>query len=299
LGRFNNENESKIYIYEYFVEETMEIQKIAAFSYNNEGGNPAGVMICCDMPTEKEMLKIAKEVGYSETAFLKQVEEGWRIRYFAPEMEVPFCGHATIASGAVLGRHAGEGVYKLFLNEGEITVNVSKSEEGAFTVTLKSPNTWTKPTPKEYLDKILKEFNLVVDDLDDDYPVRFAFAGAKHLIVVLKSRKHLSEMSYHFERVKELMESEGVVTINLLWAESSQLFHSRNPFPPGGVYEDSATGAAAAALAGYLRDIKWEGGNSFSILQGEDMGSPSHILVEFSSIVGDGIYVTGDTRIIT
>ena len=81
----------------------MDELRIAAFSYNDKGGNPAGVVICSEMPTEKEMLETAKQIGYSETSFLKQVEDGWRVRYFAPEMEVQFCGHATIASGAVLG----------------------------------------------------------------------------------------------------------------------------------------------------------------------------------------------------
>ena len=277
----------------------MDIIRIAAFSYNNKGGNPAGVAICSEMPTEKEMLATAKQVGYSETAFLTQVNDGWRIRYFAPEMEVPFCGHATIASGAVLGEHFGEGIYRLFINQGEITVSVSKSDKGNLVATLESPKTWSETAPKEYVETLLKEFNLTIADIDINYPVRFAFAGAKHLIVVLKDRKKLAEMSYHFERVKALMQQEGLVTIDLLWVESNQLFHSRNPFPIGGVYEDPATGAAAAALAGYLRDIQWQGGNSFDILQGEDMGCPSCLSVQFTRNKGESIKVSGETRHIT
>jgi len=68
----------------------MEVIRIAAFSLNNEGGNPAGVVVGDDMPTDEEMLAVAKKVGYSETAFLAKVNDGWRIRYFAPAMEVPF-----------------------------------------------------------------------------------------------------------------------------------------------------------------------------------------------------------------
>lgn len=277
----------------------MKIQRIAAFSHNNKGGNPAGVVLCREMPTEKEMLRIAKQVGYSETAFLTQVNDGWRTRYFAPEMEVPFCGHATIASGAVLGEHFGEGVYKLFINQGEITVSVSKSGSGAFIATLQSPPTWSEIAPTGYVEKILHEFNLTGADMDTNYPVHFAFAGAKHLIVVLKERKKLAEMSYPFERVKALMQQEDLVTIDLLWVESNQRFHSRNPFPPGGVYEDPATGAAAAALAGYLRDIDWPGGNSFDILQGEDMGCPSLLSVQYTRKKGESIRVSGETRHIT
>jgi len=277
----------------------LEILRIAAFSYNNTGGNPAGVAFCDEMPAETEMLAIAKQIGYSETAFLTRVKDGWRVRYFAPEMEVPFCGHATIASGAVLGERFGEGVYKLFINQGELTVSASRSDQGAFVATLQSPQTWSEAAPDEYVEKILNAFNLSAADLEPNYPVRFAFAGAKHLILVLKDRKKLAEMSYPFERVKTLMEQEGLVTIDLLWAESNERFHSRNPFPTGGVYEDPATGAAAAALAGYLRDIDWQGGNSFEILQGEDMGSPSRLSVQFTRNKGESIRVSGETRYIT
>jgi PhzF family phenazine biosynthesis protein len=106
-------------------------------------------------------------------------------------------------------------------------------------------------------------------------------------------------MSYSFDQVKTLMQKEDLVTIDMLWEESNLRFHSRNPFPTGGVYEDPATGAAAAALAGYLRDIDWKGGNSFEILQGEDMGSPSRLFVQFTTQKGESIKVSGETRYIT
>jgi len=277
----------------------MNIQKIAAFSHNNQGGNPAGVLLGDELPSDNDMLKIAKQVGYSETAFLKPVKDGWRIRYFAPEMEIPFCGHATIASGAVLGEHSGEGTYKLFINEGEISVKVSRSNSGDYSVTLKSPATWTKPVSPKFLQQILHEFKWTNDDLDKRFPAQFAFAGAKHLILVLKNHAQLSAMSYDFERLKALMNSEKLVTVNLLYAESDQLFHSRNPFPTGGVYEDPATGAAAAALAGYLRDNNWTGSNPFTIRQGEDMGSLSQLVVKYGTTKGEGIDVTGETRVIS
>jgi PhzF family phenazine biosynthesis protein len=276
----------------------MNILRVAAFSHNNQGGNPAGVVICQEMPAEKEMLAIAKRVGYSETAFLTPLNDGWRVRYFAPEMEVPFCGHATIASGAVLGENFGEGVYKLITNQDEITVSVSKSAAGVYVATLQSPKTWSEAAPKEFVEKLLQEFNLTIADINANYPIRFAFAGAKHLIIVLKDRQKLAEMSYHFERVRDLMREKGLVTINLLWMESNQLFHSRNPFPTGGVYEDPATGAAAAALAGYLRDIEWPGENNFEILQGEDMGCPSRLFVQYTLNKGESIKVSGETRYI-
>lgn len=277
----------------------MDIQRIAAFSHINQGGNPAGVILCDEMPAEDVMLATAKQIGYSETAFLTPVPDGWRIRYFAPEMEVPFCGHATIASGAVLGERFGTGEYRLCLNQGEITVWVTKSDQGTIAATLESPETWSSDAPQEYVDNVLHEFGYTPADLDARFPVRFAFAGARHLILVLKERKKLAEMAYPFERVRTLMQQEDLVTIALVWLESPQRFHARNPFPPGGVYEDPATGAAAAALAGYLRDIGWQGGTSFEILQGADMGMPSRLAVQFTMNKGEGVRVSGETRHIT
>ena len=275
----------------------MEVLKLAAFSQNGQGGNPAGVAFYDVMPSDAEMLRIAKEVGYSETAFLVKHPQGdgWRVRYFAPEMEVPFCGHATIALGAALGERFGEGEYKLILNESEISVRAERSAEN-ISVTLYSPETFSEDAPKEFVDQVLAGFHLTYDDLDPAFPVRFASAGAKHLILVLKDRMTLTDMNYDFDTVRTLMMEQGLITISLLWQETDDLFHSRNAFASGGVYEDPATGAAAAALAGYLRDINWKGKGTFTILQGEDMGVPSRLLVKYDPEPGTSIAVSGETR---
>ena len=86
--------------------------RLAAFTADPAGGNPAGVWIGDELPPAGEMQRIAAEVGYSETAFLAPDASGepgrWRVRYFSPLAEVPFCGHATIASGVALaGRERG------------------------------------------------------------------------------------------------------------------------------------------------------------------------------------------------
>ena len=275
----------------------MNILKLAAFSQNGQGGNPAGVAFCDAMPSDAEMMKIAKEVGYSETAFLVKQENGWRVRYFAPELEVPFCGHATIALGAALGERYGEGEYKLILNQSEISVRAEKSGNG-FSATLYSPETSSEAAPAEFVDEVLAGFHLTRDQLDPAFPIRFASGGAKHLILVAKERKTLADMQYDFDKVRALMMEQGLITISLLWQESDAVFHSRNAFAAGGVYEDPATGAAAAALAGYLRDIGWNGKHEFVILQGEDMGVPSRLVVKYGPQVGESVAVSGETRYI-
>lgn len=273
----------------------MNVLRLAAFSKNGQGGNPAGVAFYDSMPSPEEMMAIAKEVGYSETAFLVKQEDGWRVRYFAPELEVPFCGHATIALGAALGERFGEGTYKLILNDSTITVRASKTDFG-MAATLQSPETWSKEAPTDFVDQVLAGFHIDRAQLDPNFPICIAGAGAKHLILFVKDRATLANMKYNFDIVRALMMDEGLITISLLWQESDSVIHSRNPFAAGGVYEDPATGAAAAALAGYLRDIGWKGSKTFTILQGEDMGVPSRLTVSFTPKTGESISVSGEVR---
>jgi len=275
----------------------MNVLRLAAFSHDGQGGNPAGVAFYDEMPAEDDMMRIAKEVGYSETAFLVKQDDGWRVRYFAPQLEIPFCGHATIALGAALGERFGVGDYKLFLNDSQISISTEKSGDG-FAATLRSPATMSEEAPREYVDQVLAGFKLTANELNSAFPIRFASAGAKHLILVLKERKTLEKMEYDFEQMRALMAEKGLITISLLWQESHSVFHSRNAFASGGVYEDPATGAAAAALAGYLRDIHWNGQNEFTILQGEDMGMPSLLQVKFTPKAGESVNVSGEVRVI-
>ncbi|WP_257389525.1 PhzF family phenazine biosynthesis protein, partial [Tahibacter caeni] len=73
-------------------------------------------------------------------------------------------------------------------------------------------------------------------------------------------------------------------------------FHARNAFAAGGVYEDPATGAAAAALAGRLRDIGWPHGGGVTIVQGEDMGARSLLQVAIGELPGSPVEVSGRAR---
>lgn len=84
----------------------------------------------------------------------------------------------------------------------------------------------------------------------------------------------------------------------LVFIEDERTFVVRNAFASGGVLEDPATGAAAAAFAGYLRDRRWSHGGHFVIRQGEDMGVPSVINVRLTGKVGALVQVGGKARVI-
>jgi PhzF family phenazine biosynthesis protein len=279
--------------------DTAGILRIAAFSDGDTGGNPAGVWIGPSLPAADEMQRLAHAVGYSETAFAAREEQGqgevWRVRYFSPASEVPFCGHATIALGAVLAQQEGDGVYALALNDAAITVE-GRRDGARVAAALQSPPTWSRPAAPELVADALLLFGYHGADLDPRIPPSFAHAGANHLVLALASRELLAAMRYDLEAGRALMEKHGLTTIVLAWAETPQRFHTRNPFAIGGVYEDPATGAGTAALAGYLRDLGWAHGGAIDVVQGEDMGMRSLLHAEIGAEKGSSIRVSGTAR---
>lgn len=274
----------------------MNVQRISAFSQGDKGGNPAGVVLLDAPVSEAEMARVAADVGYSETAFAVSMKDGtWRVRYFSPESEVPFCGHATIALGAALGQHAGAGTYHLTLNDAEITVEAHESSE-SMAATLASPPTKSRAATSAERADALALFGLTIDDLDDRLPPARIHGGADHVLLALKERTQLAGMNYDLDAGRDMMRRHGLVTIMLVYVADIQTFDVRNAFASGGVIEDPATGAAAAAFAGYLRDLNWEHGGNFSIRQGEDMGVPSLIHVSLGDQTGAPVHVSGTAR---
>ena len=275
----------------------LSVDRFAAFSEGETGGNPAGVVVCDALPSPATMQSTAAEIGYSETAFAAPVDDRWRVRYFSPEVEVDFCGHATIALGAALALRHGDGTYKLQLNRAAITVEGDR-HGSTIVAALQSPATHSERASGPLVRRALALFSYTEADLDHRIPPARANAGANHLVLALRTRELLSAMHYDMEAGRSFMAAEGIGTVSLIYAEAAQLFHARNPFPIGGIYEDPATGAAAAALAGYLRDLGWPHGGVIHILQGEDMGIPSRLCAEIPDAIGASIRVSGRARVI-
>jgi PhzF family phenazine biosynthesis protein len=268
------------------------LYRIAAFADGHTGGNPAGVWVGDQLPDSQTMQQIAAEVGYSETSFVSP-ETGLdrTVRYYSPEAEVPFCGHATIATGVILGRTSGDNTYRLATPVGEVPVTV-ESENGQAEASLVSVEPKQASASDALVTAALELLGWDKGDLDTTIPPMIAYAGAWHLVLAAKETTRLAHLDYDFEKLKSLMLDHELTTLQLVWRERDDLFHSRNPFPVGGVVEDPATGAAAAALGGYLRDAGiLKAPTTFMIRQGEAMGSPSRLTVEVPR--RGGIIVTG------
>lgn len=272
--------------------------RLAAFTTDPEGGNPAGVWIGDVLPPDVEMQRIAAEVGYSETAFLAPLDPAsppgtFRVRYFSPLAEVPFCGHATIASGVALAERGAPHDLSLRTNDGEVRVEVGPGLDGRPEATLTSVAASIEPASAELAEAVLRLVGWSADDLDPTLAPAVAFAGAKHLVLVAGAPARLDHLDYPFAELQRVMLDADLTTVALMARTGPERWRARDPFPVGGVVEDPATGAAAAAFGGYLRDRGVIAAPaSFVIDQGAEMGRPSRLTVWI--VAGDrGVRVTG------
>ena len=144
----------------------------------------------------------------------------------------------------------------------------------------------------DFVSEALSTLGWTTAELDPAIPPARAFAGAWHLVIAVADAERLAELHYDFDALKTLMLREGLTTLQLVWREDAGTFRSRNPFPVGGVVEDPATGAAAAALGGYLRAANLlSAPATILIKQGDDIGRPSRLTVEIPT--SGGIVVKG------
>jgi PhzF family phenazine biosynthesis protein len=275
----------------------VEVLRYAAFTDTPDGGNPAGVVLDARGLDDPAMLAIAADVGYSETAFLTpaQGSDGHvTIRYFSPEAEVPFCGHATIATAVALAERQSPGTVVLDTRSGPVEVITTGDRVGRITATLTSVTPRVEDVEPSDLAEALAALRWSERDLDSTLPPRIGFAGASHLVIGTDSRQRLRELNYDFPRLRALMERKNWTTVHLVHRDGPESFSARDPFPPGGVVEDPATGAAAAAFGAYLRALGIvDPPVRVTIRQGVDMGRRSLLLVDIPADPAAGIGVTG------
>lgn len=268
------------------------VLRYAAFTRDGAGGNPAGVVLDASGLDDAARLAVAAEVGYSETAFLEPEGGGrYRMRYFSPRAEVAFCGHATIASAVAVAERHGPGPLLFETLAGPVAVR-TEAGPGGITATLTSVPTRTRPASEDELSAALVALRWNLGDLDDRYPPHVAFAGNDHLVLAVRDRATLAALDYDYPALDALMADRDWTTVQLVHEDAPGRYSARDPFPPGGVVEDPATGAAAAAFGGYLRSLGLvQPPARVTIIQGEDLGRPSELVVTIPP--GDRVEVTG------
>ena len=167
----------------------MEVLRYAAFTSDPAGGNPAGVVLDATGASDAELQEIARQVGYSETAFLlPHLGAVMGVRYFSPLAEVPFCGHATIATAVAYAERHGPGRLDLDTAAGRVVVTTRAGAVGP-EATLVSVRPSVAELPEDPLAELLRALRWEPGDLDPALPVRVGYAGAFHPILAARTRQ--------------------------------------------------------------------------------------------------------------
>ncbi|MBF4580096.1 PhzF family phenazine biosynthesis protein [Frigoribacterium sp. VKM Ac-2530] len=303
-----------------------DVLRLTAFADGPGGGNPAGVVLDASTLDDVRMQQIAAEVGYAETAFvvdgaLAGDDRGVRARYFSPIAEVPFCGHATIATAVALAGERGPGPFRFETAVGPVVIETTREAvaggESELRASFTSVEPRTRPLGDAVGDELLGLLALDRDDLDPAWPLAEAFAGNWHPVVAVRSLAVFDSFGFDPGAVRELMDRQGWSgTVTVVCTKGVDLgvdlgaavvtrgadaelpaIEARNLFPVGDITEDPATGSAAAALGAYLRAVGLlEPPARFAVRQGRHVGRPSLLTVDVP-VVG-GITVSGTAALI-
>ncbi|MEQ8318566.1 MAG: PhzF family phenazine biosynthesis protein [Phycisphaerales bacterium] len=228
----------------------MKIFHVDAFTASVFGGNPAVVVPIEQWPSEAVMKRVAAEQNLSETVFVGPAsddEADRRLRWFTPTVEVPLCGHATLAAAHVLWNHLDEVVERLTFESlsGPLTVWHEKQNDDDLIV-MDFPARRTVACDGhaaivEALGASPAELLRTTENIgvgDDAHPL---------YIAVYDTKRDVHELEPDMKKLAAI-EAHGVIATA---PGASHDFVSRFFAPRAGVDEDPVTGSAHCALAPY------------------------------------------------
>lgn len=210
------------------------IFQIDAFATRQFAGNPAAVMPLDSFLEDAVLQEIAAENNLSETAFLVPEGVDYRLRWFTPTTEVPLCGHATLASAAVVMERLkpGRSMVVFHTLSGPLTVN--RTETG-YVMDFPARTSELVSTPPGLADA------LGIDPIE-------VFSNKFNYLAVLESEQVLRALTPDMAGLAR-MDRPGVIVT----APGQGIYHfvSRYFAPAKGIPEDPVTGAAHCMLAPY------------------------------------------------
>lgn len=287
----------------------MRVAWLKSFSFNDEGGNDAGVILLEGNIVKSKMQKLAEAFNFPETAFVYKDKEEERnifnVRFFTPRCEVDLCGHATIAAFYLLAklgkldRESNKAIAYQETNVGRLKVEVNYEGNEIKNVLMQQ----TKP--KEYgtitgdsKQRIANSLNINIEDIGlDKYKLEptIVYTGLKDILIPVKSREILNNITPDIEMIFDVSYEEDVVGYHVFTIENNQIY-TRNFAPAVGIDEECATGSSNGALTYFLykRNII---DNCVKIIQGEAMKEKSLIYCNiYKTELGYDIRVGGEVK---
>lgn len=247
-----------------------------AFTDRPFGGNAAGVALVEDFPPEDYMKALDAELHFSETAFVKPLDETrFHLRFFTPTEEVELCGHASVAAFSVL-RDEGiipPGEYRLLCAAGELGVSV-----GPDRVYLEmAPPRVVKGFSPEERAELYAACGLDAEEQPGQPAPLAVSTGLTDIMLPVRDRALLDRLQPDMERIAALSRVHGVLSFHVFApGQGEYLAFCRDFAPVCGIPEEAATGTANGALTHYLDRLGLvRPGEENRILQGVAMGRPS------------------------
>ncbi|MBI5442132.1 MAG: PhzF family phenazine biosynthesis protein [Deltaproteobacteria bacterium] len=260
------------------------IYKVDAFTQTALQGSPAGVVPLARGLSEDDMLAVARELNAPETAFVLPSRQGdVSLRFFTPTQEVPFSGHALVASLSLLRElgeiSTGEGPARVRVETAAGVLPVEIARDGdEYRVDVSQP----PPAFQEFkgsTEELLDALGADPSDVREDLPVELSFSGQWHLIVPLESSEALDDLMPDSRRLADLNRHSGAAS-TYAFVQEAEIFRCRDFAPATGVDEELVNGSSSGALGAYLlRHGIIRPGKAVSFLQGEARGRPGRARV--------------------
>lgn len=234
--------------------------QIDSFTKERFKGNPAGVVLNADGLTDNQMQLIARELNNSETAFFMSPDKNdcdGVIRYFTPKTEVPTCGHATIAAmyAKALENNLTSCILKIKTKIGILPFEIIK-DNGDYQVIMTQGKFELEPEfDNSTTQKILIALGLEYSDTDNRCPVQIASTGHSKVMIGIKSREKLNNLTPNHHDLAELSKQincNGYFVFTFDSDSDNILTYGRMFAPVIGINEDPVTGNANGPLGGYL-----------------------------------------------
>lgn len=272
---------------------------VDVFTQTRYAGNQLAVFRHAEALSDEEMLKIAQEMNYSETTFIRSDEPtdgGYDVRIFTTVSELPFAGHPTLGTAYVIQQEIlGEPEAEVILNLKVGQIPVTVQDEGVLWMQQKSPSFGHEFGAAT----IAAMLGLEPDEIDSRFPVQSASTGLAFIIVPLTSLHAVRRAKVNLERFKTLIDSvDDPLKADALLVFSPETYHKENQLNARvfvdfhGAPEDPATGSANGALAGYLVKHQYFGTPEIDcrVEQGYEINRPSLLMLR-ARPVGDDIEV--------
>lgn len=268
----------------------MKFYIVDAFTDQVFGGNPAGVVLLeagMEFPSDELMRKTAAELRYSETAFIRTInEKEFNIRYFTPAAEVDLCGHATIASFCALQQDDMINSGESFINDtlaGRLNIEVN---DGFVMMDMGQPQSLPKMERQEELEELYRVMGLsyvnqgVVEKTEKLLLPQLVSTGLFDIMMPVANVEELAAISPDFPALSALSERYNVTGVHAFTVNSDDgAVHCRNFAPLYDIDEEAATGTSNGALTYYLYLNGLINANQKNLfIQGEAMNRPSKII---------------------